>query len=237
MNHRPLLVSAHLASPLAHHPPHLDALLEWSVSIHVLHFDKQPTANGAISPWKVDRALPAPPVGVLPIYVARKQLGPWPVALCSAPILSPTAAETVEHIGKRIATEEAGLLAERERRVVSTTNSWTKSYRLPLRVRAAALVCWFCVGNRREILKLLKRVNSLSKKRSVGYGRVSKWEAVEVESDCSWFAPHENGQVLMRVLPQGPWLPADLVGYRKDYGSCCPPYWHPERHCEVVTPC
>lgn len=228
----PLLVTARLASPLAHEPPRLDALLEWAVAPFFLEKDPR-----AVEPWKIDRTRPAPPAGILPTGLVRRQLGPWPVALCSDPILSAGAPETVEHVNKRLAVECAVLLAPAERKIVSTTNSWTKSYRLPLRVRAVSCVRWFAVGNRREIWKLLKRVTSLSKKRSDGYGRIARWEIDPVPADYSWFAPHPAGQVLMRTLPAGPWLPPGLLGVRKDFGACVAPYWHPDRYCEVVTPC
>lgn len=163
-------------------------------------------------------------------------LAGWPVAHCSAPIL-PRCVESVEHIAKRVGVENAGLLAEDERRVVSTTNSWTKSYRLPLRVRPVPAVCWFAVGDRRGLVKLLKGVHSIGKKMSDGYGRVSRWEAEPVGEDLSWHAPHERGSVLMRALPAGPHLPRDLVGFRPDFAAVRDPYWHPDVHCEAVTPC
>lgn len=232
--YQPLWVTAELASPLAAEPPYLEALLEWCMSLFFL--DKTAKIE-AVEPWKVTRDRPAPPQGVLPIFIQRQQLGPWQVARCSNPVMSSTAVETVEYISKRLATEESVLLREGERKIVSTTNSWTKSYRLPLRIRIPRLVRWCCFGQRREILKLLRRVSSLSKKRSDGYGRVLKWTAEPAAEDYSWYAPHTNGTLLMRTLPVGDWLPKDLIGYRRDYGACVPPMWHPEHYGEIVAPC
>jgi len=160
----------------------------------------------------------------------------WPIARCSAPIL-PKSLEAVEHFAKRLGVENAGLLAEDERRIVATTNSWTKSYRLPLRLRAVSCVRWFAWGDRREIRKLLKGIDSIGKKMSYGYGRVRSWDVEPTEEDRSWYAHHERGAVLMRPLPQGEHLPTDLIGYRQDFAAVRDPYWHPDVHCEAVTPC
>lgn len=232
MSHRPLLVTAHLASPLAGEAPRLDALLEWSLA--PFHDHAFPAPDGGH--FRLTRAGPAPPQGAFPIGLTGRQLGPWRVYKCSAPIM-PACHETVEHVGKRIVVEHAGLLAPNERKVVSTTNSWTKSYRLPLRVRAVSLVRWACVGDRRTILKAMRDVKAVGKKVADGYGRVAKWEAEESDVDLSWFAPHDSGTLLMRVLPLGDWLPQDLLGARRSFGACTPPYWHPERATEIVEPC
>jgi hypothetical protein len=224
----PLLVTARLATPLAGNAPRLDAVLESVMSLY--------HAKG-IPGHKITRDGPAPPLGALPISMARETLGPWPVAKCSDPILGITRAETVEHVTKKLGVDKADLLRESARLVVSTTNSWTKSYRIPLRVRVVDRVRWFAVGDRRAILKILRRVGSIGKKISVGYGRVAEWTVDRMDDDWSWFAPSDGGPVLMATLPFGPWLPEGLVGVRRDFRSCCPPYWHLSRLTEVVVPC
>ena len=224
----PLLVTARLASPLAGEPPALEALLEWAMSLH------HPKAEPG---YKVDRRFACPPPGAIPIPVRRRDVGGWPVALCSAAIIPAADSDGHEHIAKRIDVAHAGLLAGPERRVVATTNSWTKSYRLPLRVRRVACVRWFAVGVRREVLATLRRhVHAVGKKVADGYGRVAGWEVEAAPADYSWFAPTDRGPLLMRPLPAGPWLPAGLVGARADFGACVPPLWHPERHCDIVVP-
>ncbi len=228
---QPLLVTAHLCTPLAGDAPQLDGLLEWALSPF---FDRaQPCADGH---YKLTRAGPAPKQGGIPIPLVRVWLGPWLVARCSSPILGPCV-ETVDHICKRLSTENASLLDPAERTIVSTTNSWTKSYRLPLRVRRVELVRWFCCGHAREVRKALKRVHAIGKKPADGYGRVARWTAEPTPDDLSWYAPHDAGRVLMRPLPNGPWLPKDLIGFKRDFGACCPPQWHPERATEIIVPC
>lgn len=224
----PLIVTARLSSPLAGDAPQLDALLESTLCRY--------TAKD-IDGYKIDRAGPAPPQGEIPIPLRRQRLGPWEVGRCSNPILAVPVNEGVSHIVKKIAVEHASMLGPSSRRVVSTTNEWTKSYRLPLRERLISHVKWFAVGDRREILKVVRRVKSIGKKVSIGCGMVAEWTVETCEDDYSWFAPTGRGPMLMRTLPVGDWLPPDLIGARMDFGACCSPYWHPERYCEVVVPC
>ena len=146
-------------------------------------------------------------------------------------------AELAEKINKQTAGVEAGLLDPGHRRIFTTNAGWTKSYRLPLRVRLIFEVAWFAVGHREGCQAALNLCPAIGKKIAVGYGRVNRWEIDEVEEDWSWFAPTEQGPILMATLPRGDWIPAGLIGSRIDFGACCPPYWHPERYTEVVTPC
>lgn len=246
----PVLITATLASGLGgHEPPKLDGLLERMLAHH---------CKEAVPSHAVDRSLPAPPQGVIPIPIPRRRLAgrverageppasgrwryeEWLVGACSDPILGEVHDDRHEHVAKRIGTERAPLLAPGSRVVVATTNSWTKSHMLPIRVRRAECVRWFAVGDPRRILSALRRCHALGKKVSIGYGRVAEWSVERVEHDYSWFAPLPEDPtklVLMRTLPVGPWLPMDnLVGYRRDFGACVPPYWHPARACDRIVP-
>lgn len=229
-----LRVVAHLASPLAGDPPHLDSLL--------VYVSSRLGGKGAEPGHKIDRKHPVGPTDHIPIPVRRGRPAGAAVAYCSSPILPEPAAETVEYVCKRVAVEHAGMLAPGERKMVTTTNDWTKNYRLPLRVRRVACVVWLCVGNRREVLKLLKLVPGVGKKVADGYGRVSAWEAERLgdppHPHWPWWVESEAGPVLMRPLPAG-WegLPPGLVGARADFGACNDPYWHPDRFRDVVSPC
>jgi hypothetical protein len=101
---------------------------------------------------------------------------------------------------------------------------------------------WLCVGDRREILKLLRLVPAVGKKVADGYGRVVRWEVERTGTAAHrwwpWWVESEAGPVLMRPLPAA-WggLPRGLVGFRRDYGACADPYWHPDRWGEILTPC
>lgn len=224
----PLLVTARLASPLAGDARQLDSLMEWLMSVH---FRK------GVPGYKVDRQFAAPPQAGIPIPVLRRRLGDWLVACTSSPIASASAATTVGHVCKRLAVEDAGLLHPDGRLVVATSNGTYKGYRIPLAVRGVPAVSWFAVGDRREVLKLVRRATFVSRKASIGYGRVAEWSVERADADLSWFAPSDLGPVLMRPLPAGPWLPDGLLGARTEFGACVPPYWHPDRYTETVVPC
>lgn len=219
-------VIATLSSPLAGEPPYLDSLLEFEMA------QRQGKAN------RILRSQECPPVGSIHIPCLRGAIGGvHGIPRCSAPIMSPEN-DRHEFYAKRLSTENANLLRENQQLVVATGNSTFKSYRLPLRIRNVSRICWFVGGSkRRSLLSLLDSVHSVGKKRSQGFGRVVKWEAVEVEHDWSWFAPTEHGPLLMRVLPWCDDLPKDLIGYKRDFGAYAPPMWHPSRFCEIVTPC
>jgi hypothetical protein len=151
----------------------------------------------------------------------------------------PLARERVAHFGKRIDTSRAALLAPEERRTVVTTNTWTKSYRLPIRALDMSRIVWFAVGDVSGLRDLLGDVHHVGRKAAHGWGRTREWQITTEDKDQSWYAecPETGRPILMRALPLCPELPADLDGWRADYGACCPPYWHVGRFCEIVVPC
>ena len=222
-------VTAVLSSPLCGEAPQLDGILELAIA---------PFHPAGVALHRVDRNFPAPPAGAVPIPIPRRMVAGWPVARCSSPILGVPSTTTVEHVAKRIEPENAPLLAPGKARKIVTSNTWTKSYRLPMHVRRVDRVVWFAVGKASRIRQLLaKGVPAVGKKRSVGYGAVAEWIVEPWDEDWSWFAPSDHGRVLMRPLPIGDHLPEGLIGFRADFGACVPPYWHPERYGEIVTPC
>ncbi len=219
-----LKVTCYLASPIAGDLPMLDALIEYQMAVF----------EGKL--YRIRKDGPVHRFGEIHIPMLLRRIGGLEVPACSAPIIGP-APEHVEYFGKRLAVEYADLLAPGERKVIAITNSVYKSYHLPLIVRPVDRIVWFCVAKRRPILLALRGIKSLGKKRSQGYGVVARWEAEYVDEDYSWYAPSEAGRVLMRPLPDCDELPADLIGYRPDFGAVQPPYWHPDRYVERVVPC
>lgn len=221
-------VVAVLANELAGAAPQLDALL---VKARCRYHD---------SPAH-ERFDPAPPLDAMPpTPLHREWLAGWLVHRCSSPILVDTAGERHSRVSQHFPRERSDLLASSERGTIATTNGAQKSYYLPIRKRLVDRVVWFAVVHdspstlRRE---LKRSVSHLGQDRAHGAGRVAEWSVEECDDDLSWFAPHPAGVVLMRQLPFGPHLPANLVGYRRDFNAVCPPYWHPGRMTEVVTPC
>jgi len=223
----PLRIRATLASDLAGDPPALDALLEVLAA---------PTDPDGRPGHEVDRNFPAPEIGVVTIPIGRRSLGPWEVAACTSPIFVGRD-DRAEYINKPTSQLDPDLLGEDHRQPFATNRGWTKSYRLPLRVRRVAQVAWFAFGDRQACLDLLGQCRAIGKKIAVGYGKVARWEVEAAPEDLSWFAPTRRGPVLMTTLPDGTWLPPDLIGFRRDFGACCPPYWHPDRYTEIVVPC
>jgi hypothetical protein len=258
---RPLLVRALLVEPYAGDPPQLDALLEATLAP-----EYQKTVEGRkierqfAAPPQGELAIPlarcwvvvAPNGKAVTANHVRGETAPagtftpdahaYLVGCCSDPIVGEPVAESVAYINKRIDVSRAAMLAPESRVVVAMTNSWTKAYRLPLTQRLVHEVRWLALGRRRPLLRTLERVHSIGKKRSVGNGRVRQW-LVEHLPDARvhrlwpWWVETEHGPLLMRTLPSGSWLPEGLIGARRDFRSCCPPYWHPERYTEVVVPC
>lgn len=227
----PILVTARLLSPLAGaDAPQLDALLTAGVA----RLQGKP---GDREGWKLHAGVDPRDLPAVPIPVPRRMIGGRNVALCSSPIFAADA-DGHEHVCKRLDPAGVDMLGPSSLRKIPTSGGPYKSYRLPMRARAVDVVRWFAVGKRSDVLSALKRVDAIGKKGSVGYGRVAEWSAEIVAEDYSWYAPGEDGRpVLMRILPFGPWLPADLAGARRDFGACTPPYWHPGSYGEVVAPC
>lgn len=219
-----LKVTCMLQSAIASDVPMLDAVIEGEMA-HRL-------GKGAT----IQRDQPAPRYGEIPVPYLRATFGGMSIPCCSSPIWA-TAMESVEHFGKRLATEHSSLLSPDKRQMAPMTNGVFKSYRIPLRLRDCGRIVWFIRGERREVRKILRDIHSLGKKRSFGYGRVKEWQVENVEQDLSWFAKTDRGTILMRPLPKCDDLPADLIGFREEFGAAQSPYWHPDRYIERVVPC
>lgn len=221
-----LKITAHLATPLASRTgdvPQLDALLQYEMA----------KVQGLLG--RCDRRLPLPEMPRIPLMAGR--IGGLQVYHCSEPIL-PAHGESVERYTRILDTGHAELLdpaAKRSQHV--TTAGPQKSYRLPLRVHPVDRVVWFAEGKRKRVRDVVRRVTALGCKRSQGYGIVARWDVDRWDGHVTWFAPHQGASVLMRRLPVCDDLPDDLIGCRRDYGACQPPYWHPQRYREIVVPC
>ena len=228
-----LRVVAHLDSPLCgNHPPHLDSVLVNALAM---------AAGGAERRSVVQNSPEPPAMDDVAIPIDRSWAGQWLIARCSSPILGAVAQETVERLEKHIDAHLALLLRPDERKVITATDKgYMKRRWLPRRVRAVECVAWLCVGRATELEHVLRTlVLAVGQDVSRGYGRVRCWKVEQFSGDYSWFAPTEYGQVLMRPLPLDHAeyrLPAGLLGQQRDYGSVCPPYYHPRRRTEIVVP-
>ena len=94
------------------------------------------------------------------------------------------------------------------------TSSTYRDWQMPLPLSLTRQMVGYAVGDRRDILRLLRRVPALGKKRAYGYGRIVDVAVERIEQDYSllrdghtmrWL-PHPKGGRLVRPRP---------------------PYWHP----------
>lgn len=240
---RPLIVTCELAGPLAGDPPMLDslALCMWTV----LRRDfrrcrRQDAAPDVLRHFASDR-----------FPIAYTVVGGHVVPHASAPIMAVVRDDRHVHYHRRFPVPDAvRLCAPDQRGVVPTTMTVTKSYRLPERVRTISRVAWIIEGNERELLKLLREVYYIGRDRGHGWGVVATrreeeesqtavacWDVRESPVPAWWYAEHPDGRVLMRPLPAGAPCPGRLLGSCRQYAACSPPYWHPDRLTEVVSPC
>lgn len=232
---RPLVVTAFLSSPLAGDLPKLDAVVEWAVSSKAKSIAACSGGRHAYTPRP--RGTGAEEPGRLPSPFTRRNVPgfQWRIPACSIGIVSPTS-DLHEHFHRSLsASLDTELIADRKQ--IDLGGGKYRSYRLPLRVRVCDRIVWFCHADPRHLRRWLRMIHRLGKKGSMGYGTVSRWEVRETDTDYSWFAASDRGTVLMRPLPVGDYLPADLIGARRSYGGCAPPYWQTEFWTEIVEPC
>lgn len=225
---RAVKITARLANELTGDAPQLDALMMKQLCKY------QPSAGAH------ERHDQAPPMDLLPAcYLRWTMIGRWRVHHCSAPILGEVCSDRHQRISQHFPREASGLLPVNSRGTIVTTNGPQKSFYLPVRRRLVNLVSWFALvtDNHSNVRKVLRKITHIGQDRARGEGRVAEWSIEDTEADYSWYAPHPQGTVLMRSLPFGNHLPKDLIGYVRDFDAVVPPYWHPERKCEVVKPC
>jgi hypothetical protein len=173
---------------------------------------------------------------VLPVPLLWSWRGAWRVYHCSDAILAPGVEET-HHYSRQIGfLDHAGMVAPEHHKKVNLTGGEYKSCRLPQRVASVPEVRWLCFGDGKVIRSLLRRVTAVGRDTSQGWGTVAGWEVEDWPEDQSLVADSDRGPVLMRALPYVNGEPP-LLGSVRSYGACSPPYWHPDRYDDVVTPC
>lgn len=129
------------------------------------------------------------------------------------------------------------LLAEEDRKSISSVSGKYKDTRLPLRLKNINKIIWFCRGTKDSILEILQEnIFSIGTKRKQGFGVVNKWFVEDIDKDYSFFAEKENKKVLMKTLPELFIDKKNTIGYSIQYGACSPPYWHPGRYMNVAIP-
>ena len=107
-----------------------------------------------------------------------------------------------------------------------------KAYHMPLFYRVALWIEWYCVGDKKEIEKLLSTVTHLGKKASQGWGRVAQWQIEYWPAD--WSVWRGDGKLMRGIpledIPERA-APVDLIVY-----GIRPSYWKHSNQMPLVRP-
>lgn len=211
---KPLRVIAHLRTPMiGDHDMHLDGLLERAYCHrHGLedapHRDDDP-----------DR-LP-----LLPIPVVRLSVLGCTVPLASAWDLPLTARSASHHLTTRPDGEDV----ERRAKPFTPGAGPGRSRLIRREGVLTPRVEWVCVGDRREVLRLLRLIGQLGSMRRGGHGEVIEWGVLPWEGSAMDVLV-ADGQA-RRALPRE-WLQTAPAGF----GAWRSPYWHPRRQVACALP-
>lgn len=233
---RPVKVTAHMATPICGHVPMLESILCDRMGRHMpairvsRHGDRHTGRN-----WNGYENVPIP--------VASSPMGGWQIPRASSPIFA-VKGEEVMHV-----TSPAGFDLDAMRpggaNKINVTGGEFKAIRLPRRIIITERVVWFAVarsaGGRTTAASTLRQrlgqVDAIGQDTGIGHGVVSRWEVEQIEDDWSWYAPGDDGPVLMRPLPQCDELPPSLCGAQAWFDRPAPPYHDKASAVEVVRPC
>lgn len=181
-----LKITAHLASSLAAYDdfsPSLDSLLEW------LWLD----ARGLAQPNPDSESLIEAPIPLAKGEVSGEWY--WQV---SSPVYQIEAEET-SRFRKRWDPELFGHINWGKRKArIDTSQGPEKNYDLPLYLRSTSAIAWYAVGDADGVRELLAGCRGIGKKRSQGWGQITRWQVEEIEHDWHLWGP---GNQLMRPMP------------------------------------
>lgn len=127
-------------------------------------------------------------------------------------------AETTRHWRARFRQDRAPGLT---RGSPNLTNGVYRDWNMPVPLLLCHRMVAYARGNRREVLRVLRRITHLGKKRAHGHGRVIRVEVDRIDEDRSLV--HEGRA--MRWLPH-------TGGTRRV--RPCPPYWNPHGQVDCV---
>lgn len=223
-SYEPLHIRAHLRTPvITDRWLPLDAVLLYQSARQTLG-DQSATIPGATTGG--ERKKIRVPIGMeydgTPNWYYKCSWAQWPEHTI----------EGNDHWNKRFDNSLAYLIDFGKRRGKIDNNSGAhKAYHIPVFYRSALFIDWYCVGDKKDINKLLSVTTHLGKKTVQGWGRISKWEVESIPNDISVW---NNGK-LMRGIPMS------LAGEKADghhialYGVR-PSYWRKENQMPLVMP-
>lgn len=127
----------------------------------------------------------------------------------------------LRYVNRRAPIEQFQMLGPPKGRVQITAGV-DKSYRIPLEVGhlVGARIDWYASGDAEAIRELLAFVGYLGKKRSVGLGKVARWDVASCET-WDGFPVMRDGKPLRPLPIDWPGLDDPPFGY----ASLTPPRW------------
>lgn len=230
MTHQPLQVVAHLASGVAHAAPwtvSLDGLLASQLRSRQPH--QQRTTLDTINP----------PDLPLPLDRCELDTGHWHwAATCGWPDTAPERPD-MRYWTTRLDQRHTGLTAEGPLpHHLHDHKGRYKAFRVPVPTTVALHLTWYAIGDRHTITDLLSGVHSIGKKRSMGEGRVLRWDIAPAPHLDRYTAAHLSPTgALARPCPPG-CLEAhpNIVTGGRGYAAIRPPHMHPSRRTDVYLP-
>lgn len=189
-------------------PIHLDALLHWviapyHITRHGITRDDEPEC--------------------VPLPLAKTTFNGVQIWRASALFTDGVALESLSFWRKRLREHRIELTAGSPNRSNGTYRDW----QMPVHLTLCHRLIGYATGNRREILRALRRLTHLGKKRAHGYGKIRSVEVERIDEDRAlvW-----EGRAMR-------WLPDPREGAR--LVRPVPPYWSRigrVRCCEVGDP-
>ncbi|MCI0555298.1 MAG: hypothetical protein L0287_30495, partial [Anaerolineae bacterium] len=119
---------------------------------------------------------------------------------------------------KRTDTAFSSYLDPRHKRLTIGAGRY-KAFHMPVFVRSALYLDWFCVGDADRLNELVSTVTHIGKKRSQGWGRVIRWQINQTDRDYHLFM---HGR-LMRGVPKS--FPIGSAQHQVAYFGFRPCYW------------
>ena len=170
----PLHVTAHLYSGFANTDP-------WSPSLDGIlayWYLKERTDPDLFAIGATTDAMLIPVEG-LPLEVVRH--GDWWWYAVSSPVYAP-AATVRRHQHRRFDEQhERYLDLEGKSGKIQTASGSFKNYRRTIQQHITNQVDWYAVGDQAEVERLLRYATAVGYKTAAGYGRVRRWEVVELD--------------------------------------------------------
>lgn len=186
---------------------HLDSFLAYAWMVE--NYPERVGVNSAVSDEAIDPDLSG--------FLDRRGKGEDWYWACSFGQYS-SSGEHVEYLHKRVNPVKAEKHVDfgRRRGRIVTAGGPQKSWRHPVVTMLIPEITWYCVGDAKEIERLLKtHIKYIGKHRAAGFGLIRQWIVEEWHED--WSEYNAEGK-LMRAIPHPEGV--EESGIR-------PPYWNP----------